>query len=108
MHPLRIWFERWVLSKVVHHYWGFGIWIWHRLVIHYDIDRDRASDLIRSIDTVDFDLTLLLSDIRTGKTPCHTPGVTTLLTDYFRLSEIPDWETVDAIHTALDRERADR
>lgn len=108
MYPPRIWFERWLLPKMVHHYWGVGIWIWHRLVIHYDIDRDRASALIRSIDAVDLDLTMLMIDIRMGKTPRHTPGVSSMLTDYFQSSEAPERETVDAIHTALDQERGAR
>lgn len=108
MYPPHIWFERWLLPKMVHHYWGVGIWIWHRLVIHYDIDRDRASDLIRSIDAVDLDLTMLMIDIRMGKTPRHMPGVSSMLTDYFQSSEAPERETVDAIHTALDQERGAR
>ena len=108
MYPPRIWFERWLLQKMVHHYWGVGVWIWHRLVIHYDIDRDRASDMIRSIDAVDLDLTMLMIDIRTGKTPCHTLGVSTLLADYFQSSETLERETVDAIHAALDQERGAR
>lgn len=77
-------------------------------MVNYDIDRDRASALVRAIDAVDLDLTMLMIDIRTGKTPRHTPSVSSMLTDYFQSSEAPDWETVDAIHTALDQERAAR
>ena len=77
-------------------------------MVNYDIDRDRASALVRAIDAVDLDLTMLMIDIRTGKTPRHTPGVSSMLTDYFQSSEAPDWETVDAIHTALDQDRAVR
>ena len=77
-------------------------------MVNYDIDRDRASALVRAIDAVDLDLTMLMIDIRTGKLPHHTSGVATLLADYFRSSEAPERETVDAIHTALDQERGAR
>ncbi|MFA7122157.1 MAG: hypothetical protein WC277_11805 [Bacilli bacterium] len=110
MNALQIGFERWLFPKMINHYWRVGFWIKRRIAIHYDVDPGTRSKLDGAILTANTTLTVLGSDIRRGRVPCHTSKVSGLISDYILtpLKTPIEWDTISKIHEAIDQERKER